>query len=92
MKTIYNSKSKEECVSLDALENSSTLFFPGHHDGVTKKTSRHFFLYSCRAMLRLLCVYRRSPDIRRESDRIVKQPRFFVYADFPGAGSARRGS
>ena len=37
-------------------------------------------------MLRLLCVYRRSPDIRRVSDRIVKQPRFFVYADFPVPG------
>ena len=32
MKTIYNSKSKEECVSLDALENSSTLFSFGAPD------------------------------------------------------------
>ena len=29
MKIIYNGKNKEECVSLDALENSSTLFSSG---------------------------------------------------------------
>ena len=29
MKIIYNGKNKEECVSMDALENSSTLFSSG---------------------------------------------------------------